>query len=300
MADKFIRDYLLLCNTWADNPNDQKTQLTLEIKMPFTLDFNVTRQNLSSLNTAQFTVYNLNESFRNYLYHDPMDTTTFRPLEFFAGYQYGDERFTASCFKGCFKECYSIREGGTWKTIIEAWDGGPAIDAFISKTWAPGTEKEQVVRDLIKLSPNLDVGAIGNFLTGSYERGYTVSGNQIDALSTATANNFYIDSQCGWVLDYNEGIQGEYNEITDRTGILSSPRRSGIKLEMSLIFEPRIIVGQFIQLNSKQTKIYNGLYKVVGVAHSGTISQVVGGNMQTNLTLQNISIQQLIQKNIRG
>lgn len=73
--------------------------------------------------------------------------------------------------------------------------------------------------------------------------------------------------------------------INDTVGLLGSPKRQGTYLEVKILFEPRIVVGQIIEIQSATVSIFNGVYKVVGFSHSATISQAVNGNAETTLRL---------------
>ena len=52
-----------------------------------------------------------------------------------------------------------------------------------------------------------------------------------------------------------------------------------------MLFEPRLTLGQIINLQSTTNKQYNGLYKVVGFTHRGTISPAVCGDLRTTVNL---------------
>ena len=55
-----------------------------------------------------------------------------------------------------------------------------------------------------------------------------------------------------------------------------------------MIFEPRLQIGQFIDIQSKTETIYNGTYKVIGIEHSGTISDSQSGTCKTKVSLNYI------------
>ncbi|NCX94760.1 MAG: hypothetical protein EBX40_08800, partial [Gammaproteobacteria bacterium] len=75
---KFDRRYLLKVET-SDNT-------FVEITDPLTLDFNVVRNNLSSSNTASFTLMNLGPILRTQIFKDQYDMATFRAVQLYAGY----------------------------------------------------------------------------------------------------------------------------------------------------------------------------------------------------------------------
>jgi molybdate-binding protein len=54
-----------------------------------------------------------------------------------------------------------------------------------------------------------------------------------------------------------------------------------------MIFEPRVICGQFVTLESSTDASFNGDYKITSVKHRGVISPVVSGDAITTLGLDN-------------
>ena len=74
-------------------------------------------------------------------------------------------------------------------------------------------------------------------------------------------------------------------EISSDTGLLNVPIRRETYLEIDIIFDPNIIVGQLIELKSSFNKYFNGLYKVYGITHDVEITEESGGNATTSLQL---------------
>lgn len=52
-----------------------------------------------------------------------------------------------------------------------------------------------------------------------------------------------------------------------------------------MLFEPRLTIGQQVQLQSQTNRIFNGMYKVMGFEHSGMISPAVGGDCKSSVSL---------------
>ena len=55
-----------------------------------------------------------------------------------------------------------------------------------------------------------------------------------------------------------------------------------------MIFEPRLQIGQFVRIKSQTETFYNGVYKVVGIEHSGIISDAQSGQCKTKVSLNYI------------
>jgi hypothetical protein len=294
MARKFVRQYLLSVTSAQGEE--------INIVDPITLEFTVTRQNLASLNTATFTVYNLAERTRMSIFHDLYDTAKYLPVIFYAGYSYGTEEtntFLAQCFKGHIKQAYSVREGPNYKTIIECWDGGTALNnSFVSQTAPAGNPIKSLVQNLTSSMLNIGGAIIGDQFNQTTQRATTLFGAPVDLANKLTGGNFYIDSQTAFALGKDEAITGTLNIIDSSVGILEAPTRTGTQVEVTTLFEPRYVPSQEVILQSDAIPVYNGQYKLTGITHSGTISEAVCGELKTALTLSGLTINNIIKSNI--
>ena len=59
-------------------------------------------------------------------------------------------------------------------------------------------------------------------------------------------------------------------------------RKTGT-LVFNMIFEPRLEVGQVIELRSQLAPQFNGQYKIFGLKHNGIISDTKGGTATTTV-----------------
>lgn len=135
--------------------------------------------------------------------------------------------------------------------------------------------------------PNVVAGAVGDFSADS-ARGIALMGNSWDIINRMVSKDgdAFIDGEKVNILKHDEYLrdQGDITLITSETGLLSTPKLYNNILEVPILFEPRIVVGQRVQLESIET-IYNGIRKVIGVAHNAIISGAVGGEAKTFLTM---------------
>ena len=97
--DKFGRNYFL--EVKYDDFN------TVIIGLPFTIEFDITRTTLSSVNVCQIRIYNLALDTRNLLRFNAYDNTTFKYVRLRAGY--GNN--LATVFTGSITQAWSVREG---------------------------------------------------------------------------------------------------------------------------------------------------------------------------------------------
>jgi hypothetical protein len=306
MALKLNREYLLDVETVTDSH--------IHIERPFTIEFSVSRDNLAGASRASITVYNLSEGTRNQLFKDRYDQQLIRrrAVQLSAGYEdqkqlapevTGPEQLTASqissismvlpmIFNGELWSCYSMRQGTEFRTQMDCYDGGAAYrESFTSGTegLAPaGISIGQFVGDLAKTLPGISGVTVGpSFNAEATTRGLSVFGNTVDIIRDLTGGHFFIDNGHAYILDDGEVIPGDLPVIDSSAGLLGSPVRSETNIEITMLFEPRLRVGQLITLKSTTAKFFNGDFKVVGLRHQGIISESVGGQCTTMATLFN-------------
>lgn len=288
--DKFQRSYKLTVDTDAveignaSNPAASALPSTHQIQIanPFTVEFDVNRSVLSSANTSSFKLYNLNKNTRSQIYKDKYTTNLYQGVEFKAGYQ----GLTPTIFKGNVKQCYSVREGVNFVTTLEAYDGGFAfINGQTSTNFPAGTPQNAVLESILKDLPRVNRGAVGTF-TGSLTRGNSISGNTADLLKELSGNAFFVDLEKAYVLQDDEAILGPISVLTSSTGLLGTPRREENVLTVDMIFEPRLLIGQQILLNTSTGEGgFNGLFKVISLHHKGMISDAICGSATTTAGL---------------
>lgn len=273
--DKFGRNYILKVETDSGN---------IEITLPFTLNFSVDRNIMSNANTSKITILNLSENIRKQIYKDRYDTLKYKGIELRGGY--GDKKEDLPIiFKGNIKQAYSERVGTEYETRIEAYDGGFAfLNGYTDVAFSSGTPQNQVLDRIIADLPNVNKGIIGG-LTDTLPRGNSYSGNSCQLLDSLTNGHFFIDNENAYCLLDNECIEGNIQVITSASGLLGSPLREDTFLTFRTLFEPRLLIGQIIELNSQTENNFNGQYKVIGFKHNGIISSAISGTCITTVSL---------------
>lgn len=257
---------------------------TVEIAYPLTIDFDITRGVYTKVNTMQAQIRGLGETTRTLIYKDRYDFKKYVNMEFYAGYG----EVMPLIFKGDFKECYSHRKsGGTeFVTEVTAWDGGFAIQNGTSAvTFDKGTDPSTVLTYLAGDLPNVTLGAIQTPTVAKTQRGNTFLGRTWDLLDTITDGNLFIDNETIHFLNDDGVIGGDLYLIDSTTGLLGSPRRADTRLEVDLLFEPQLKIGQLVALNSLTLPYLNQTYKVLGLRHNGVISGAINGGLVTTVTL---------------
>ena len=262
---------------------------TIEIQPPFTLEFDVRREIWGQANVATFRIFNLNQYNRNNLRFNQFDAGIVRQITFSAGYgpQTPQGNNLALAFFGNITSAFSVREGSNFITQIEAQDQGYAFVNSKSNFSLPaGTPLAGVIEALLNDLSGYGVspGVIGNFL-GTLQRGNAFGGNTIDLLKEITGGSFFIDNGVAHCLNDDEAFLGELPVINSAAGLLGTPQLEQACLKFDILFEPRLVCGQQLLLESITESNYNTYYKVIGLNHKGMISAAVCGDARTTISV---------------
>ena len=247
------------------------------------IEFDIRREALASAQSATFKIYNLSEKLRNQIFKDRYNTTLYRAIQFRAGYP----NFMAICFLGNVWYCYSERTSVEFVTEVNCYDGGYGIQNGIVSAQFPGMSTfPRVVSTLAATLPGVSRNPIlGATPSWSNPRGRSFSGNTWKFIQELTGGKAFIDNGQLKVLGDNEAFNGVVPVINSAMGLLGSPRRTNAIIECKLVFEPRLSVGQIVKLESITNSIYNGVYKIMGIHHTGIISPAVDHDTTTTVSL---------------
>ena len=276
---KFDRNYVMKITT--------QNNTTITITRPTTLEFNIQRNDFAGTNVGMFSIYNLGAATRNLIRHDVNSTGLFDILsiKLFAGY--GNGPLYPLIFSGNAQRAYSHREGTEFLTTIEAFDGGTAHNNALSDFTVPAnTSNADVVNMLLAdLVPyGVNVGAVVP-LPGTVPKRTQFSDNTTALLQQVTNGNFFIDLETANVLLPQSAIGLQpIVTIDSSTGLLSTPYVEQQLLQFDILFEPRLVVGSTINLQSLTAQPYNGIHRITGIKHRGTISSAVSGDCVTTIT----------------
>jgi hypothetical protein len=252
----------------------------LTINLPFTIEFDVTRNTLSSANVCQIRIYNLSLANRNAIRHNATDYgIPYQSIVLRAGY--GNN--LPVIFSGNISQAWSVREGVNFITQIECYDAGFAyVNGTTNISFPAGTPTQAIIASLAGSLPYTDVGSIGNYV-GYTGRGSTYSGNTMSILSDLTGGGVFIDNGSVNCLGTNEYIDapGGVTVINSSSGLLATPVLENTIVRFDIIFEPTLHTGQSVLLESLTDNTFSGLYKIIGVKHRGMISDAVCGSVIT-------------------
>ncbi len=162
------------------------------------------------------------------------------------------------------------------------------MNAETAKAFPKGTPYNSILEHMTSTMPKVSPGATGNF-SGSLPRGNSFSGNSADLAHELSGGGFFVDLEKAYYLNNSECIQGNVAEINSGSGLLNTPRKEGTILYVDMLFEPGMLIGQYVKLKTGIDLLgeghgqFDGPYKVISVHHRGTISAAICGEAVTTV-----------------
>lgn len=292
----------------------------LVIRPFFTINFTIDRGIYASMNKMTLDIYNLAKDTREKIYYDGiLHAAVEKKIVLYAGYSDADfSRFNSSVitnnirnsvnglplvFAGRFTRAYSYRQGSNFITHIEAFDLPQKNEVDISTEFDTGTNEKQIMKFLAEqLGLNKENIIIDKDFKFTLGRKKSFNNTKVwnaveDIVNSVNAQiiknegknaplfRLYYDYPDIMILRDNHYLENGYTLINSDTGLLSTPIREGAKITFKTLFEPTFRAGGYINLNSRTTQTgINGILKVIGFKHQGTISPVVSEKLTTDFT----------------
>lgn len=257
------------------------------ITQPLTIEFDVVRNTFASPNSGRFRIYNLSENVRKDIFHVRYDSDEVnrQRVQFFVGYETNQQ--LPLIFLGDVFIAGTKRIGPDWITDIDCFDGGVGMNSGqISLNRPAGWTAEEILTTLFGSMPYVKFGAIGDIHYDN-SRGISMVGNAWEIAERMVGEGLlFIDNHKAYAINENEFIvkPGQIELILGPNNIIGTPRREGAIIEVDMILEPSVFIGQAVTINSLET-VYNDTYKLMGIHHRGTISGAVCGEAITTLSL---------------
>jgi len=256
---------------------------SIVITDPLTIKFDIKREPFAGSCTANIEIYNLQPSTRKKLFLDYYDFENLQKVELSAGYANG--KFDL-IYRGQIRTCRVRKDQTETVMVIDAFSGLFVLDSLISVS-LDGIQSQQQQADKI-----ISYASAQGLTKGptSYEeiattRPVALLGNAFALLKKTTKGKAFVDNDEIVVVNIDETVEGDVRVIDDSTGLLGVPERQATTLTVNCIFEPRLKVGQGIEIVSKIAPEFDGQYKIWGVSHRGTIGMASGEQCITTLTL---------------
>ena len=258
------------------------------VQLPFTTEIGIRREIQRSPAEADITIYNLNMNSRENLYFDRYNFAGYRTFEIYLGY--GGQM--SLCFKGNIMECYSVRKGVNFETHINAWDGG----AYYVSGWNANTYNNSSPTDQIKalqgevVESKVEIGKISTLVEDDANeilRPQCYYGRTTDNIQNIVGDQYdtFVENEKLYVMRKDEARNGAVTLISAETGLIETPRKQEYTLEVTMMLEPRLQIGQMAELKSITAPRFNGTYKIIGVDHNATISENESNQNKTKVIL---------------
>lgn len=258
---------------------------TVTIQYPTTCILDIDLGGYQSACKGVFQFYNLPRTIQAKLWLDLYEIgKKYIILKFYAGYG----NVMSFIFQGTLMECTSQKPSGSvdWVTQMWGYEGGYMYEhSYFNNTFAKGTKPEDIIETILKECPDVKLGYISPTIP-ALPRNRTFIGQPMEALAREYGGyEVFISKGEFNIIGENEVLPGDIQVINDSTGLLGSPRRANIFVELDTLFEPGLKVDQAIELLSQNMPQFNQLYKVIKIHHKGIISPVECGKLITTTTL---------------
>lgn len=268
-------------------------QTAIQIDFPFTIDFDINRFIGSANNEMNLRIFGLAEKTRYAIAKDPYNNQWiqrgghYNQIQLQAGYG----KNLNLIFIGEILEAYSERVGSNTITHVRAVTGAYGrYNTYINQSFAENTTNQEIVNTIIQelvLRGDMQKGAVTP-IDGVAQTGFVGGGDAFNILSQF--GPVFVDLNQINILKMNDVITalgGAKNIllIDDNSGLLGTPLRRESKIEIRMMFEPNVKLGQLVEVKSVTDKRFNGQYKVYGIEHKGIISGSENGPLTTTLQL---------------
>lgn len=257
-----------------DNPIEEATVIT----NPITIKFSVNRTLFADVNSMDIELYNLKPDTYNRLFFDYFNVKR-RTIILEAGYE---GQVLSTIFIGDVWTCYTSRQGCDIITKIHAIVGLKSLQARTNVTLRD-ISRDEVIRTAAK-----DMGMPVEIYSGEntkFSRPVVLEGNSMGIIQKYSGGNAFIDENKIKILMDRDAIDTGLILITDKSGLLGVPEHEDALLTVNMIFEPRIVIGQLIEIQSRIMSAFDGQYKVYGLKHEGIISNAIAGQCTTKLEM---------------
>lgn len=275
-AKKVQRKYRLTVQNVDENGNPIDSAIV--ITNPITVDFSVNRTLFAEVNTLDIDIYNLAPNTYNQLFFDYFNMK-YRTIILEAGYE---TTGLSTIFIGDVWSCYTRREKSNTITKIHAIVGLKSLQAMTDITLG-GITRDRVLATVAKdMNLELEVYSGQNI---KFDRDVVLSDNSMKIAQQYSGENAYIDNGKLIILEDTDAIKGEVPLINDESGLLGVPQHEDAILSVEIMFDPRFIIGQIIEVQSRIHPQFNGQYKVYGIKHEAVISGSEAGAATTTLEM---------------
>ena len=237
--------------------------------------FSIKKTLTSEPNTAEISVYNLNNSNRNLI-----TSKQYNFLELSVCYK---EDVLRLIFCGDILTVENKLIGQDTITTMRCGDGHRAYtEKTIIKTMQKGQKDSDFLNEAVS-SFGVQKGAINLPNDRVLPRGKVLMCDTREAMHKIAINNnadWSIQDNQLVVIPKNKALANNEGWVISRnTGMIGSPQKSNEGLEVTTLCNPHYRIGSLVRVESKLTE-YNGDYKVKSIEHNGDL---YGSNWHSKL-----------------
>lgn len=281
---KFKRNYQAVF--YITDLKSNNTEVVI-IEPPFAVNFNI-EHGVGGFNGV-FQFYNLSYDVQRKLWMD-WQTKSDKKIKmmFYAGY--GDTENLTLIMNASLFYCTSQRPNGSVDFITEIQTMADAetfsANGFANSTFEAGSEYSSIIQSLISEISGLKLGYVSENLK-SLPNSRTFFGNALEQIKQEFWDyNVFIDNGELNVLSDEEYIPTDVPVISEKTGMLGTPKVAMQFLEVDTMFEPNLKLYQLVYVDTVYRLIQKQLYKIYNIRHSGTISMTSSDKLVTSLRMQ--------------
>lgn len=290
-------------------------------------DIQVSKSYQGIFGSAVIRLYNLSDNHRAMLFHEPYwvteleKTGSFKRVVLQAGYlsyNGGEKHFN---WTGIIQNASSYKQGSSVVTEVVANELGYINDnAFIQlgirkgqkvsnvlqrgmtdfikeANYTKDIEKEakaKVGKDVSQFFPEKNLKLVCDF-----EKDYEFDKDKVINAPIQEAIKYLMSYVPNARITKNDNIiyitdkqvrSSDIITINAENGLQSTPRVYGYRMTLSMMFEPRIFVGQTVKVESLIQPNYNDEYSVAGFTHHLTLGDGTRPSATTDLNLIRIDI----------
>lgn len=275
------------------------------------IEFDVTRSVYGGAGRMTLKIYNLSPNHRKMLFQDyfaPKNNPPMvRSIVLSAGFE-GEGM--GLVFTGQTMFCCSYKQGHDFITEIQAMDGGLLISNYdfghLSTVINSDMTREVLLKDIVcrrlkqigidvgKISLGKDGGDVVKHGTVLNENALSVAKKYAGKDEDGKERNVFIDLNKFYIMSDREALAKPSLERFDSSMILGTPRIAYATLTFSCVFEAKLKIGQILKVDVSGTGItvneslggiYSGKYKIIGLHHSGGISDSTPSTLVTTVEL---------------
>lgn len=239
------------------------------------MTFNVASSLRPEPNTAELSIWNLNEDSRAAVVKKEI------PVLIEAGYA----KTPGEIFKGYLRDGTSENKGQDFVTTLISGDGDQAWrDSRVAESFAKGSKIDDVIKVLFtRLGPTVHAQnaieavkkgkfreALTEFTKGTVLYGKTVE--ELDKLIKSKKMQWFIEGGQVQVIDRDKYVPGPAFKLSHNTGLVGSPQvGEGSTIKITALLQPAMRLGRALVLDSDSAK---GTFRIEKLTHNGdTASQ---------------------------